>query len=97
MQQVTDGFVSSRSTLKHSQFVLTGILDLDGGVGLRVWFMNNLSTDLLCQNLGRRHKRHDQYEKGTARAPIAHVAIVTQACYEPLRANDVPHTECCRW
>lgn len=35
----------------YSVFVLTGILDLDSGVGLRVGFVNHLSTDLLCQNL----------------------------------------------
>lgn len=34
--------------------VLTGILDLDGGIGLRVRFVNHLSADLLCQNLPRK-------------------------------------------
>lgn len=37
----------------YSVFVLTGILDLDSGVRLRVGLVNHLSTDLLCQNLNR--------------------------------------------
>lgn len=37
-------------------FVLTGILDLDSGVGLRVGFVNHLSTHLLCEDLHRDKK-----------------------------------------
>lgn len=39
--------------MQASVFALTGILDLDGGVGLRVGFVNHLSADLLRQNLQR--------------------------------------------
>lgn len=38
-------------------FVLTGILDLDGGVGLRMGLVNHLSADLLRQNLHRETDR----------------------------------------
>lgn len=34
-------------------FLLTGVLDLDSGVRLRVGLVNHLRTDLLCQNLHR--------------------------------------------
>lgn len=36
---------------RWSAYALTGILDLDSGVGVWVWFVNNLSADLLSQNL----------------------------------------------
>ena len=38
-------------------FILTGILDLDGGVGLGVGFVDHLSADLLGQNLHTRHNK----------------------------------------
>lgn len=36
---------------RYGALALTGILDLDSGVGLRVGFVNHLSADLLRQNL----------------------------------------------
>lgn len=44
----------------YSVSVLTGILDLDSGVGLRVRLVNHLSADLLCQNLHRRPTAVDE-------------------------------------
>lgn len=37
--------------MRAAVLLLTGILDLDSGVGLRVGLVNHLSADLLCQNL----------------------------------------------
>lgn len=39
--------------MQAAPLLLTGILDLDGGVGLGVGLVNHLSADLLCQDLHR--------------------------------------------
>lgn len=55
-------------------FFLTGILDLDGGVGLRVRLVNHLSADLLCQNLHRQTDKQTEDEWPLVKCPDDHNA-----------------------
>lgn len=55
-------------------FFLTGILDLDGGVGLRVGLVNHLSADLLCQNLHRQTDKQTEDKWPLVKCPDDHSA-----------------------
>lgn len=52
--------------MQAAVLLLTGILDLDSGVGLRVGLVNHLRADLLRQNLHRQIDRRLSIEAATA-------------------------------